>query len=599
MSNIYENQDKTYDIFLDDGYSLELDAIQGAFGIKVIYQFYNDDGKRAKLFTDNKDPREISSISKIGKELIKHTQDHVLPKDLEKRYENILIEMSDLVENIIIAKNDADETEKRCEEGVKKDQIKQGTETLNVTDSPLLWIANEVDWYTAGERLNILYAWIAYCSQVILKNPISIIAIGEGASGKTHIVETALSMIPDEYVITIKSTTDAALFGFCDDNPYYFDGKIVNIGDMGGKDDHEEAQNFKNAMKELQSDGYMARIKQVPRADGGFENHTYELYGYPCLTYTNVPGHDFDDQEQSRSIFLTPRMDNNQSYMVFKRLNKQKNTKSSRLIQSHRNNISVIKNMVLALRERMKEVEIYNPYWSFIEQFLSSTRFIKRDVDKYDGILRVITCLNGYNREIYQDKDGNKTLFTTKDDISIFMDLLERYYESITVNLSPAASDLLDDLRKHEDLWELNGDGMTINEYIENSETKLSKQSIRQYFRELNNQSLVKVINKVQNSNVYVLSDMDESLMKREVELNDLDVRVLEFNYNINDLSIYEGGVPLDTPLGNVLSNPNAPLWNRYLPEAVQKGAGIGKQRTLALTDEDVDIDLDEEFDGF
>jgi hypothetical protein len=548
-------------ISLKDGYSIELDAVQHNFNVKVTYQFINTEGKKAKRFQDVKDPLELGMNSNIGKELSKHIDDGYNRKRLEQEFEKTVMEISEFVEQIIVAKNEAEEILSNAEAEVKQDEIDEGFETLENTESPLLWIANHIDWYTAGERMNILYAFIAYCSQVILRNPISVIAIGEGGSGKTHIEDVALSMIPTEYVITIKSTTDAALFGFCDTDPWYFDGKIVNIGDMGGKKDHEEAQNFKDAMKELQSDGYMARVKQVPKPEGGYENHTFELHGFPCLTYTNVPGHIFDDQELSRSILLTPRDDNNKAYMVFKRLYSQKNTPSAKLIAQKREAIPKIQKMVLALRHRMEDVEIYNPYWSFIETFLKDTKFLKRDVDKYDGILRVITCLNGYNRDLHLVGE-NKTLFTTKEDIMLFMDLLERYYESITINLSPGASDLLDDLRTNDDKWGVSEEGISVNDYLDKSGSKISKRSLRQYFSELNGEGLVKVVDNVRRANVYSLVNNSESLMKKDIILTPLDVKVLKFNYNIEDVRCYEGGSYL--PL-TFTDDANQPLWNDYL----------------------------------
>ena len=89
--------------------------------------------------------------------------------------------------------------------------VSEGMDIIDEMQNPLICIAWMIDWLTAGERMNILYAFLAYASQVILKNPISVIGIGDGGSGKTHIQDVALSMIPDQFVMTVKSTTDAAL----------------------------------------------------------------------------------------------------------------------------------------------------------------------------------------------------------------------------------------------------------------------------------------------------------------------------------------------------------------------------------------------------
>ena len=211
---------------------------------------------------------------------------------------------------------------------------------------------------------------------------------------------------------------------------------------MGGAEDHQEAQEFKNIMKEMQSGGYVKRIKQVKGEDGEYVNKEFELFGYPCLTYTNVPGYEYEPQEMSRSIFYQPRVDNDLAVSRMRAICRQKNTKSAKIIQEYHDRIPNIQRMVLALRDRMEKIDIENPYTSFIEDFLNGSKFLKRDVDKYDGILRVITAINGYNRELIDN-----TLFTTKNDIRYFIRLLQNYQESINKNLSPPAEKTLKDLR--------------------------------------------------------------------------------------------------------------------------------------------------------
>lgn len=89
-----------------------------------------------------------------------------------------------------------------------------------------------VEWFTAGERNNILYAFTVYAGQVILKNPVSVICLGEASSGKSHIQETALRLIPERFIVNEKKITEAALFNRAKKDRYFYDGKIVNYGDM-------------------------------------------------------------------------------------------------------------------------------------------------------------------------------------------------------------------------------------------------------------------------------------------------------------------------------------------------------------------------------
>lgn len=117
-----------------------------------------------------------------------------------------------------------------------------------------------VEWFTAGERNNILYAFTD-AGQVILKNPVSMICLGEASSGKSHIQETALRLIPERFIVNEKKITEAALFNRAKKDRYFYGDKIVNYGDMGSANDHEFMEESKNLMKELQSDGFL--IKQL------------------------------------------------------------------------------------------------------------------------------------------------------------------------------------------------------------------------------------------------------------------------------------------------------------------------------------------------
>jgi hypothetical protein len=361
--------------------------------------------------------------------------------------------------------------------------------------------------------------------------------------------------------MTIKSTTDAALFGYCDTDPYVFDGKIVNIGDMGGKNDHIEAQNFKNAMKEMQSDGQMTRVKREIGDDGKWYNKEYHLFGYPCITYTNVPGFEFEDQEKSRSVFFQPRIDNNTAVRIFKDLNRMKNTRTTEIIQEWKDKIPDIKKMLIALRARMEYVEIYNPYSAFMEKYLGSSKYMKRDVDKYDGILRVITSINGYRRPLVNDE---RTLLTTKEDIEIFVDILERYHQSITSNLAPGAADLLQELRDHDNDWDLYETGITINDYLYKSTNPAAKGSLRRYFSELNSEGYMKVVAKEGQSNVYALTSVDNSNIKDEIKLSESDKKVLLFNYGDEAFDIVNG---YRSSRKIFEQQPTEPYWNDFLPE--------------------------------
>jgi len=107
--------------------------------------------------------------------------------------------------------------------------------------------------------------------------------------------------------------------------------------------------------------------------------------------------------------------------------------------------------------------------------------------------------------------NGKKVLFTSLQDIQIFVSLLESYHRSISVNISPKAAEILNDYECNKDDWITNRKiseyGITINEFVELTKSKLSKRSVRRYFSELNSAGFLKVTDKKGQANVYDLTE--------------------------------------------------------------------------------------------
>lgn len=378
----------------------------------------------------------------------------------------------------------------------------------------MIYIGSIVEWFTAGERNNILYAFTVYAGQVILKNPVSVICLGEASSGKSHIQETALRLIPERFIVNEKKITEAALFNRAKKDRYFYDGKIVNYGDMGGANDQEFMEESKNLMKELQSDGFLNKPLNIPDGEGGWEVKDLEFEGRPCLTYTTVPNHDFDEQEMSRSIFITPRMDNKEIFNRRNRLLEFKHGRSYNTLKKYENKVEMVPYMLLHLKEVFEDISIINPYVYFIIDFLKNSAFYKRDFDKFNGILKTITVLNYYNHEVH-DVEGKKVILTNIADVQQFMSLLNPYKESISANLAPNAVDVLNDIRNNIDDWRMQTDeeildmGITTNIYFSRQNLGLSKDSVKKYMYKLEKQGFLQINGRLGNSNVYDLANSE------------------------------------------------------------------------------------------
>ena len=535
---------------------------------EVLYIFKNQDGNKIGEYR-NGTPATLSNQSTISTQ-IKNSLDpnrEFKPQNLNKKVTEVRELLQLIYENEVLQLEEKRNAELQEQKQKHSDLLELAQRKLQSVDQPLIYIGSLVDWITAGERNNILYAFTVYAGQVIINNPISLIPLGEAGSGKTHIQESALGLIPKDYVLNEKKITEAALFNRAKKDKYFYDGKIVNYGDMGGATDHDFMQESKNLMKELQSDGYLNKPLNIPDPEGGWMVQDLELVGRPCLTYTTVPNHTFDEQELSRSIFITPRMDNQD---IFNRRNSAiefKYGKTYKQLEAYKRELELVPYMVLHLKEVLNDVEIINPYVNIVIDFLKQSNFYKRDFPKFNGLLKTITAFNYYNHDLIEI-DGNKVLLTTIADVQLFMSMLKPYRESISANLSPKAVDVLNDYRIHRDLWIMNGErealemGITTTEYFNLQTLGLSKQSVKKYFYELFDKGFLKITTRVGRSNVYDLADSDTVSINNdlktiseatytniEYELGEEIADIVREDYFIEDLDIMSFDKGVEKPV--------------------------------------------------
>lgn len=490
----------------------------------AIYTFHNAAGHVIGEYTTST-PAALTPNSTIAKE-VKRLIDpngNYKPSILNKEFSNIKELLQLQYDNLILEEEEKQIQEQQLKDSKHNELLNAAASKLKELDQPLIYIGSLIDWVTAGERNNILYAFIVYAGQVILNNPVSLIVLGEASSGKSHIQTEALKLMPKNYVLNEKKITEAALFNRAKNDKYFYDGKIVNYGDMGGTHDHDFMEESKNLMKELQSDGYLNKPLSVPDEHGGWKVEDLELIGRPCLTYTTVPNHRFDDQEMSRSIFITPRMDNKKIYNIRNRKLEYKFGKTYSMLNKYTNDLKLIPFMVSHLKQVLKNVTIVNPYVNFVTQFLSRSKYYKRDFDKYNGLLKTITALNYYNN-YHCTIEEQEVLFTSINDVQLFISLLRPYHESISANIPPKAVEVLNDFRENIQKWSTDAkaeslfNGVTTTEYFSKSKLGLSKDSVKRYIYELHEKGYLEVVDRVGRANVYNLAGSELQTINNDLK---------------------------------------------------------------------------------
>ena len=518
------------------------------------YTFYQNKTEIKRI--TNKQPIELTSTTSVWKQI----KDYVDPNSflsndgIKHRINNeILPILQNYYTTTVLAYEQLEQEELRDKQVSLKEKIDKAEEKLQSLDNPLLWIGSIVEWLTAGERNNILLCFLAYCSQVILKNPISVIALGEAGSGKSHIEEVAMNLIPSEFIVNEKNITQAALFRRAEESEYFYDGKIVNYGDMGGSNDQDFMEESKNIMKELQSEGFVSK-PVATKVDGAWETRELNLIGKPCLTYTTVPNYQFDEQELSRSIIITPRIDNKKEFNNRNR-SLEFQGKSYRYMQKMVKESEQIQYMVYLLRDIMKDTYIINPYVDMINDFLNNSEYYKRDFPKYNNLLKVITAFNYYHKKVYEQEDGSKVLYVSAEDVQLFLTLLAKYELSISENLSLHATAIINELMELEAQPQYTDDGQptldvagtwTINDFMENTKLNLTKRSIQNYFKELNSRGFVRVLEKKGNANVYELTGkFNPTTIEEKFTLNKSVKEIIAYELGDELLTVLEEDKPV------------------------------------------------------
>ena len=526
-----------YGIKLEDGFTIKATPFKR--GCKY---FFFDKSKKLVSKLEGKTPLELTENSTIGKEIKKHIDptNKYNKSKITSIFSDLKITLDSFVDEYVEVETAVQKQNEEEELAQNKQSYEEGLKVFENQYNPLLYIASLTDWYTAGERINTMITFLCYCSQVILKNPISVIGLGEGSSGKTFVENTALSMIPEEFIRYEKRPTLPSMFRRAEKNPYYYDGKIVVYGDMGGSKDQDEVEETKNLLKELQTDGHLVRPITI-KIDGEFEVVDLILKGFPCLTYTTVPNYDFDSQELSRSFIFTPRTDNRRIFNAQKSCLELKGSKTEQIYQSMMELKSTVQSMVMGLRYRFSDIIIVNPYSESILKFIGESEYYKRDYDKYNGILKVITAFNSIGRPVFE-LNNQKIIFTQPEDIQYFVTLFSGYKASITHNLSKKATEIYKDIVEHDGEWDYQPEnqfgeavdfGFTVNDYYEHGNVKLNKRSLQRYFSELNQEGYLKVVGKSSRSNMYAL--MSTSATSADwsnlFSLSEFTIKHLEYEY--------------------------------------------------------------------
>ena len=289
-------------------------------------------------------------------------------------------------------------------------QFSQRCDELGFT--PLEFITKVTDGLGVGLGIEVLRAFFGFLQTYLGYKGTNVIAIGSQATGKSHIIETALRFIPQERVhYGVKSVA----YFFRKYNHMDLTGHIFAIGDLGGEKDNEETIRMRDLLKQLSTDGYVERGVVDNTNDNVAEEQWVK--GYPCLCYTTANESIINDQEKSRSIIITPPYVDPSDLMTFKAIMSNQGSYASEIEQVNKD-VESIQGLVHYLANEKTEVDIFNVYMYDIVEYIGMIDDFNRKVDEFNSILK-LSCTLNKGKVVYHEEYGEEhpLLLASKQDV--------------------------------------------------------------------------------------------------------------------------------------------------------------------------------------
>lgn len=322
-----------------------------------------------------------------------------------------------------------------------------------LTFTPLEFVTKVTDGLGVGLTIEVLRAFFGFLQTYLGYKGTNVICVGSQASGKSHIIETALRFIPQERVhYGVKSVA----YFFRKYNHMDLTGHIFYLQDLGGVKDNEETIRMRDLLKQLSTDGYVERGV----VDNSNDNQTEEQWvkGYPCLTYTTAHEEIINEQEKSRSIIITPPFVDPNDLITFKSIMSNQGSYASEIAQVERDTESV-QGLVHYLASEKSDVDMFNLYMYDIVSYIGNIDDFNRKIDEFNSILK-LSCTLNKAKVVYHEEYGRKhpLILASKQDIRTALTIFDN-----NNNLLPNEVKLVNGIFQNFDVYDVGNSKSTAN----------------------------------------------------------------------------------------------------------------------------------------
>ena len=259
-----------------------------------------------------------------------------------------------------------------------------------------------------GEEVNRLLMYLVFTSR-LRENPLNIICLGASGTGKTHLQEKVVELIPENDIIDASALSDNAL--------YYFERtalkhKLIVIEDMDG------AENVLYQLRELMSKKHLSKRVVIKNSKGNMQTIKVQTEGPICVTGTTTQERIYvDNANRSLLLYLDGSKQHQEKIMDYQR------SLSAGKINSQGEN--QIKEMFKDLQSLLKPIKIVNPYATQLKIPQEVFKPLRSNAH-YLQFIECITFYHQYQRELKtNEQTGEQYVETNLEDIAAANALLK------------------------------------------------------------------------------------------------------------------------------------------------------------------------------
>jgi hypothetical protein len=298
-------------------------------------------------------------------------------------------------------------------------------------------------WTLADEEHNFTMGLLAAISTLAGIKPLWFMPIGPSSKGKTFLLESIFSMLPDNFIID-GCMTEAVIYRLSEEyGQDYFDKKWIDFGDLGGDTSIDKWAESFDIFKKMSTEGFAKKTvvgDNINPETGRRELLPLMLTGKPGVVFTTVHQGNNKEQYQNRGFEVIPSSSDRdvEEYEQY--------YEEGSLLMDYVEDVvnpakELFKSWIQQQVDSFKGLGFINPYKKSLAKWVRGSKNQRRELKTFKLMVGIVARLNKDSRVILTDYKGREFVIATKEDNRVVTKLFEP-----SSNLSPLAIDIFNKL---------------------------------------------------------------------------------------------------------------------------------------------------------